>query len=245
MPLPVILAFHGGGGGPFSFDSLTQFSEKATAQGFIVVYPKSYKGGWNASEEGGSGPKGKIDDVAFVSAIIDDLSLLFRLNPQRIFATGFSSGGMFTYRLAVELSERVAAIAVVASSLGVLDMKPKRPVPLLHIHGTHDRLVPFSGGCNVGGSKSTGQAGGPRTIARWIEWNGLTGVFPIVQRQGKLTFMTYQSTSSRAYVVVCIVEGLGHQWPGGTGVHGLNPRNNEVSATQMIIQFLFDHPRTK
>ena len=56
-----------------------------------------------------------------------------------------SNGGMMCYRLAAELSDRIAAIAPVAGTMAIAEAKPNRPVPVMHFHGTADRIVPFAG----------------------------------------------------------------------------------------------------
>jgi len=75
----------------------------------------------------------------------DDLATVVNVDPKRVFATGMSNGGMMCYRLASELSDRIAAIAPVSGTMAIPDYKPKRPVPVIHFHGTADNIVPFNG----------------------------------------------------------------------------------------------------
>ena len=85
------------------------------------------------------------DDVKFVSMLLDDLATVVNVDPKRVFATGMSNGGMMCYRLAAELSDRIAAIAPVSGTIAISAYKPMRPVPIMHFHGTADKIVPFTG----------------------------------------------------------------------------------------------------
>lgn len=84
----------------------------------------------------------KVDDVGFVSDLIEDLAKNFPIDRKRVFATGISNGGMLSYRLACELSDKIAAIAPVAATGGITECKLKRPVPTLHFHGKKDSCIP-------------------------------------------------------------------------------------------------------
>ena len=98
---------------------------------------------WNAG--GFQGKEGKPDDVAFIAKVLDDLATVVNVDPKRVYVTGMSNGGMMCYRLAAELSDRIAAIAPVAGTMAIDNYHPKRPVPVMHFHGTADKLVPFGG----------------------------------------------------------------------------------------------------
>src|SRR5208282_479924 len=80
-----------------------------------------------------------------VRELLDDLSKVVNVDPKRIYATGMSNGGMMCYRLAAEMSNRIAAIAPVSGTVAVEKCNPERPVPVMHFHGTDDKLVPFNG----------------------------------------------------------------------------------------------------
>jgi polyhydroxybutyrate depolymerase len=75
--------------------------------------------------------------------LLDDLARVVKVDQKRVYACGMSNGAMMCYRLAAELSERIAAITPVAGTIAIEVSKPKRPVPVLHFHGTRDTFVPF------------------------------------------------------------------------------------------------------
>lgn len=69
----------------------------------------------------------------------------YAVDPKRIFATGISNGAMMSYRLACELSDKIAAVAPVEGAQNV-DCWPSNRISVIVFHGTADRLVPFDGG---------------------------------------------------------------------------------------------------
>ena len=149
-PTPVVLAFHGAMTNAPIMALSSGLSTKADEAGFIVVFPNGTGKGnpllvWNSGGFNKQYAERLPDDVAFVRAILDELPKLVNVDPKRVYATGISNGGMMCYRLAAELSQRIAAIAPVAGTISVEKSRPQRPVPVMHFHGTEDRLVPFNG----------------------------------------------------------------------------------------------------
>ena len=114
----------------------------------------------------------QVDDVAFTRALLDDLAKVVKVDPKRVYATGMSNGAIMAYRLASELSDRIAAIAPVAGPMGTETCNPKRPVSVIHFHGTDDQFAPFKGGK---GKKSISE---DRLLLRrsfhpaWVKANG-------------------------------------------------------------------------
>jgi polyhydroxybutyrate depolymerase len=146
-PLPVVLALHGATmNGPMMawFSDLNRKSDKV---GFLAVYPNGTGTRssffWNGGNRCGAAMENKVDDVAFVNALLDDLMRAFPVDARRVYATGMSNGAVMTYRLAAELSDRIAAVAPVAGSVGTEAVQPRRPLSVLHFHGTRDEFIPF------------------------------------------------------------------------------------------------------
>ena len=123
--LPLVIAFHGARGNGKGMAKMTGFDALADKHGFIAAYPDAIvePGTWNAlfgSVPGGVGVTADdVDDVAFVRALIGLMQHTYHADPNRVFVCGHSAGAYMAYRLAVELSDRIAAAGVVNGSLGI------------------------------------------------------------------------------------------------------------------------------
>lgn len=111
-PTPLVLAFHGIELNAEEMIRISGLSEQANTSGFIVAYPNGTGGSksWNGGHCCGEAAKNRVDDLGFVRALIDELASLANIDPGRVYATGFSNGAIMVYRLACELSDRIAAI---------------------------------------------------------------------------------------------------------------------------------------
>ena len=220
----VILAFHGGTGTALSFDRITNLSALADKESFMVVFPEGIDRKW---DDGRPERHTGYDDVGFVSQLIDRLVKKYNANPGRIFATGISNGGLFTFRLACELSDKIEGIAPVASNMvKELSMKctPKKSISILNIVGDKDPLVPFIGGQITGplAIRKLGEVlSSDATIAYWKD-KGQCRSFPAA---ADLPPITDDDTTIRkeihgecawgSSIVRYIVKNGGHTWPGG------------------------------
>ena len=158
---PLLIAMHGLSGWGVQLMANTDFNNLSEANGFIVVYPDGTgeklgdKGirSWNGGQAGwctsGNCPTSQItnvDDVGFISRLIDDVSTRYSINPKRVYLTGHSNGSQLAQRLACQLSNRITAVAVVAGHLAIDTCNPDSPVSVLQIYGTEDTLNPENGG---------------------------------------------------------------------------------------------------
>ena len=94
-PLPLVLAFHGGGDTAADMEPLTHFDEMAGKEGFLVVYPQGLDNRWAGARDGATPSATSVDDVGFVRAPLDDLKRRIAYDPNRVYATGVSIGGFF------------------------------------------------------------------------------------------------------------------------------------------------------
>jgi len=252
-PTPVVLAFHGGGANAYSMMVFSGLNKKSDEAGFIVVYPNgtgrlkqvlTFNGG-NCC---GYASANKVDDVEFTRKILVDLATSANIDPKRVFATGMSNGGIMAYRLASELSDRIAAIAPVGGPMGTDSVTPKRPVSVIHMHGTNDESAPFRGGKGKGLS-GTDFYSVERSIQAWVRANGCgpePGVtkVPDTAKDGTAVIRTaYGSCKDGAEVVLVVIEGGGHTWPGREPrLRALGKSTKNISANDVMWEFFEKHP---
>lgn len=188
-PAPTIFVLHGGGGTGKKLRKHFDFRALAASAGVVLVYPDGKDGHWNDGREGGRNIfKGKApDDVAFLSALANDLVKRGISDKSHIYVTGVSNGGMMTQRLLCEASDTFAAGASIIAGLpaSLKNCKPSQPRPILLIHGDTDPLMPWSGG-GVGFRKSRGLVlSGMDTLAHWQKMNGCTEEYATAKMANK------------------------------------------------------------
>lgn len=178
--LPLILVLHHNGAtGPGVIDYMG-YKPIADTAGFISIYPTALEDqfasphAWNA----GLNPLNQIDDVGFLSALIDTIMSNYWIDSNRVYATGHSMGGYMSHRLGCELSNRIAAIAPSAGTMASWIMpncNPPRAVPVLHKHGTNDNTVKWDG------SEPPFSTSVDTTVKFWVEHNNCIGAPEITQ----------------------------------------------------------------
>lgn len=233
----LVIDLHGAHTGGFLEEVATRFDAQADRHGWIVAYPEGVADGW---EPYGCCHHPGVDDVAFIASLIDRLETTDRVDPDRVYVTGLSRGGMMAYRLGCELSSRVAAIASVAGNMAdetghvdAVDCRPERPVSVLAVHGSADSEVPIAGG---GRFAPFGDV-----VARWQDLDGCTAqAFRRVS--GPATEMGWRCRSGTE-VRSLVIQGAGHTWP-GTPLSSLPwAPAASLDASQSIADFFSAHRR--
>lgn len=251
QPAAVVLILHGAGTNAAFTVPFTGMNRKADEAGFVAVYPNGTGVGplrsFNAGGVNTENPD-QVDDVLFISELLDDLDKIVNVDPRRVFATGMSNGGMMCYRLAAELPERIAAIAPVAGTMAIEQASPSRPVPVMHFHGTEDWIVPYDGP-NEGIPDFLTFKSVDETIAAWVEINGCPPIpvideFPDQFDDGTtVTRFTYGPGTGGSEVVLMRIAGGGHTWPGRPSPFPfLGNSTREISANDLIWEFFLKHP---
>jgi polyhydroxybutyrate depolymerase len=259
-PVPLVLAFHGGFGWGDQFATTDHVEGLAESNGFVVVHPDGVKipgnpgGVWNGGICCGIAAREQVDDVAFVDALLDQVEGEIEagagqaVDPGRVYAMGHSNGGIMSYRLACELSDRIVAIGVVAGTLGIdADRcEPAEPVSVLHVHGDADHSLPLAGG--VGGDSLAGVAFPPPhdgfdTLAAT---DGCPAAEPATDDANPdLTVERRQPCDAGSTAEFVTIAGGPHAWPGGTP--RIEPRTGagypDYDATAEIVSFLLSHAR--
>ncbi|MEO8514273.1 MAG: PHB depolymerase family esterase, partial [Ignavibacteria bacterium] len=225
--LPLVMVFHGGGGTAEQIKDHTKFNKLADRENFIVVYPNSVDKNWSDGRIGDKLPKDR-DDVKFISTMLDTLIANYKIRSGRVFATGISNGGFFSFYLANKLSSRILAIAPVAANIpeNLKDTwRTDVPISLMLINGTKDPLVRYDGG-PVGYKDEEGGRGSSIstdwTIKIWVDNNSCmpgtkTEEIEDTEDDGcKADMETYYKCGSGTKVVLVKVTGGGHTWPGAS-----------------------------
>jgi len=235
--LPLVISLHGYTSNASQQQMLSAFNGIADTAGFIVVYPNGVNNAWNA----GIGLSSTIDDVGFISALIDTLYKKHGIDRDRVYATGMSNGGFMSQRLACQLSRRIAAIASVAGTIGTaaspFTCNPERIVPVMHIHGTSDNVVNYNG-TNFGLSVDS-------TIKFWVQRDTcpktpVVTQFPDINTGDGSTVAKnyYGPCRDSSEVILLKVNGGGHSWPGSSLVSGANM---DIKASREIWEFFKKH----
>lgn len=238
---PLLVSMHGGGGTAMIQASTTQLNQFASAHDFYVAYLEGSGviQTFNAGACCGSAQTNDVDDVAYATAVIDDVQANYSVDPTKTFASGFSNGSMMAHRLACAIADRIAGIAAVSGGSGEFDgalnqyytCSPSRPIRILHIHATNDRNYPYAGGVGAGIS-NTNFYPIDSTIADWIARNNVTTQATVEHVTATTTCYHYENAADNskpsAPVTLCkidpvdvydpvnqVVWGGGHSWPGG------------------------------
>lgn len=230
--VPLVMMFHGTGGDGDKFFKISGWKEKAEAEGFIAVFPSALpycyidedkgqrrKSKWNDGKlETYVCPGTQIqDDVAFVRNLIRQLQMDYAIDPARIYASGFSNGANFVSRLAIELSDQLAAVSVVAGTLAYDFPQPKRQIPVYQLVGRQDDgLIEKNGGNLLPLAPDslmnaiTGDA-----IHSFLTALNLPDTYQALVRP-KHTTLSFTNTYSSAEYRFSLVRGLEHRYPNGS-----------------------------
>ncbi|MBD2415687.1 hypothetical protein FACHB389_07910 [Nostoc calcicola FACHB-389] len=240
-PMPLVLVFHGDDGNGRSISNVTRFNELADREGFLVVYPDGIDQKWSLR----GNAKGKVDDVLFVSALIGHLQEQINIDSHKIYATGFSRGGILTQALACNLPDKIAGFASVAASLPVRlepNCQPQTPISILTINGTNDRDVLYEGDDHT-------QRGALVSISDMVDfWRSrdrCTSSNKSLQfSEDKVKTSLYAGCSDNSEVWHLAVVNGGHFWPGGASTdESLNKFNANLglNASETIWNFFQRH----
>ena len=258
-PMPLVIVLHGTGGAGNVIQRFVGIDQYADRMRFAVAYPDAVrpdsagrKAHWNAALQ--QAP----DDVAFLRALVEDVAGRVPLDSRRIYATGFSSGGMMVYRLACDAADLFAAIAPVAANIPapiLNNCRPKTPLSVLAINGEADFIMPMAGGALCGGQQTEACNGGrvaslDDSLAVFARLAGCGGaptstMLPLRLQDGtSVEHRVYPSCAGGTMVAAYVVHGGGHVWPPvppREAMSGVSSKN--LDATQMIVEFFMAHNR--
>jgi len=255
LPHPGLVIMLSGETSGFVQEIATNFDAQADRLGWIVVYPEILSEGWDAY---GCCPHQGASDVAFISGVIDQLVATEHVDPNRVYISGISRGGMMAYRLGCELAGRIAAIAPVEGNMADQNGQvqgvachPQHPVSVLALHGTADPEVPLQGGKSLVQQESIAYAPFIAVIEKWREIDRCGSERSVIRSGAPMVTWTCQGGSA---VSTLVSPGGVHTWPGTllgllVGVLSSGPQSYgpevSINASQVIADFFEAHPRVR
>lgn len=171
---PLVFNFHGFGGIASDYMTYADMRNVSESEGFILVYPQGSclngSSHWNPSAPSEDN-KSNADDLGFIEALIDHLSSDYNIDPERVYACGYSNGAMFSFGLACDKSDLIAAVGSVSGTMLDVSCTPQHPMPVINIHGTADAVLPYNGSSDYNSVDTV--------LSTWVDINN-TNIVPVM-----------------------------------------------------------------
>jgi len=244
-PFPIIINFHGFLSHAMDQQGFSQMDNYAHQNGIGVIYPEGIKRSWNV----GKAILNDENDIGFVNALIDSVSLKYNIDSDRIYACGFSNGGTFSYELICGLSNKITAFGSVGGNFSINENRLcniEREIPLIHIHGTRDRLQKYNH--SDGDFLSTIES-----VNYWAKYNQfdikvVENIDDFHKKDGTTVEKhTYSKNNSNTQVIHFKVVKGGHLWLGSPIADWLTLRlffgrnNHEINSSKEIVDFFLKY----
>ena len=244
-PVPIIINFHCFLSHAMDQQGFSQMDNYAHQNGIGVIYPEGIKRSWNV----GKAILNDENDIGFVNALIDSVSLKYNIDSNRIYACGFSNGGTFSYELICGLSNKIAAFGSVGGNFSINENRLcniDREIPLIHIHGTRDRLQKYNH--SDGDFLSTIES-----VNYWANYNQfdikvVENIEDFHKKDGTTVEKhTYSKNNSNTQVIHFKVVKGGHLWLGSPIADWLTLRlflgrnNHEINSSKEIVDFFLKY----
>jgi len=255
--IPLVLTLHGGSGNYLSVQGFTEMNLVSNQNGFLSVYPQGYAqalyGGYTwADGRGTSADNANIDDVGFISKLIDTLAADYNIDTSKIYVCGFSNGGFMTQRLACEIPKRFAAVGGLGCSMDtnlIQSCNPLKAVPMAYFSGTADPEVPYNGG-SMNNPLVTPIVPVDTAVQFWVNNNNCQNAEPLVNIPDSIpedssTVELYKYTDcdcNADFYFYKIING-GHTWPGVPVPQypQLGNTNEDIHASYLLWDFFSAH----
>jgi polyhydroxybutyrate depolymerase len=236
---PLVVNFHGLGSQAFKHEQYCQLDKVADKEGFITVYPQSSHQGWNAGLGFRSYTNGP-DDIGYFNKLLDTLEARYSIDKNRIYVTGVSIGGTFAYRVACEMSNRITAVASVSGLMTdstLIYCNPVRNVPILHIHGTRDHIMRYTGMKQAFGAEEVIKVW---ELKNQCSYDADTIQIPNRNKSDHTTaiLIKYKHCAGGSQVWFFKIKNGGHTWPGAADQFKLMGRKcKDFDGSQAIWDF--------
>jgi len=228
---PLVIGLHGTGA-----DGATQIATaglvlKANQEKFIVACPDALLNNtFTYFNVGGSFEEltNGTDDLGFISELIDTMIANYNVDTTRIYVMGFSNGSAMSYRVAAELSHKIAAIGAVSGQMVYEYCNPEFSVPILHFHGLSDTLIPYEGTDIIPSVESV--------MEIWRRVNDCYSIPYTIFNEPGIIGKKWPSFNGKGDVILYTIQDQEHEWP--------RPATLNISATDVIWDFLVLHQRS-
>ncbi|MCH7748580.1 MAG: hypothetical protein IH939_10845 [Acidobacteria bacterium] len=241
-PAPLILLLHGYTASGAQQDAYFGLSGLVDDYGFILVAPDGTEETsdrrsrfWNASSACCNFFGSDVDDVAYLTRLIDAVKADYAIDDTRIALFGHSNGGFMSYRMAHDRSGIISAIA----SLAGADQSgsPANPVHVLQIHGTADTVIAYDGGSfRDGGPHPGAQA----SVEAWAGHNGCAGDGVPTGTLDLDRSLDGLETEVTRYTSGCKAGGSAELWTINGGGHGPTVSDH---FSRLVVEWLLGHPK--
>ncbi len=243
---PILVVLHGTGGDARSTQKWLGFDDLADEYGFVVVYPHSPDGQWDAGAgvlELGTGERKRRDDTGYILKIIEEVTVSYSLDREKVFLVGISDGASMAFRLSCKLDGGFAGLVSVAATIPVYANKnctTAKPLSALLIHGKQDTVLPWDG-IEYRGVKVY------LSLEESVDWlltrNGCERQDADRAYQyylGQVDRRQFKQCRDNTEVLVYRVNDGGHSWPMRDHPSGLTTGhiNQDIDATTIVVEWL-------
>jgi len=175
QPTPLLLVLHGFGASGLIEESYLQLHPLVDSEGILLAAPdgtvnQMNREFWNATDACCNFDGSSVDDVAYLSGLIDEIKASYNVDPKRVYVLGHSNGAFMAYRMACERTDKLAAIVSLAGATWNDPSRctPSRPLSVLEIHGDQDQTILYGGGSIMGAVYPSVHD----TVTRWATYDG-------------------------------------------------------------------------
>lgn len=255
---PLVIALHGAGGSGEHAVTNDHWKETADDKGFLLVAPDGVPARtnaeanflsnprlWNSGQLRPRSPRGRIDDVAYIKQLLDEVEKRIPFDRKRVYVVGHSNGAGMSFRLANEMPDQITAIAAMAGEV-VPNPNPSRAVPTLAIFGVEDDVRPLNGGESElpWGTRTTRPV--KDELREWALALGCSGEAELLNDEDGVRKEIYRSSNSGGELTAIYLEGHGHAWPqstrGAVRRRVVGPTHPTFKANDVIWEFFLSQP---
>jgi polyhydroxybutyrate depolymerase len=244
-PAPLLIVLHGYTGDASTMRAYFDLDAAAEAKGILTVYADGTRDGsgqpfWNATDACCNFASSTVDDSAYLTKIIDQVSASHNVDPKRVYFAGHSNGGFMSFRMACEHADRIAAIVSLAGATydDVAQCKPSAPVSVAQIHGTSDSTISYTGSAIFGHNFP----GAERTVSTWAGYNKCEPTSKPTTKTLDLDTAIDGPETTVAKFANCATGAAVELWTINGGEH--KPELGDAFGTN-VIEFLLAHPKKR